>query len=139
MSASDHLSGLQFKFTEAVPMTAGVPMLHRDTNHRIAAMSPEGREVGSIEWHPHSGMVENVNVDRDRRRQGMATKLWHEAHATAEQGDLAHPIHSDIQFPDGNSWAAGMDRKDFQARAESQKPAPRKMKTSPSPDQGSLF
>ena len=132
MSAVDHLSDLQFKFTAAKsgPHDLLVPV--SDTLHQVTALTPEGREVGNIGWNQESGRVEGVGVVRDRRRQGIGTRLWYEAHTNAQREGLAHPVHSDVQFPDGKAWAAGMTNRPRGATT-------RKPKAAPSPDQTTLF
>ena len=139
MTASDHLSDLQFRFNAASEPRQGPITLHRDTVHRVAALTPGGEEVGSIEWNQHNGRVDNVNVNQGRRRQGMATRLWQEAHANAEQSGLTAPVHSDIQFPDGKAWVAGMARKEHQQREARRQPRTREAKAVASEGQGQLF
>jgi GNAT superfamily N-acetyltransferase len=144
MSAVDHLSDLQFKFTPAKPARAladlrdGVPVT--DSRHRLNAVSPDGKSVGSIEWHPWSGRVEDINVDRNYRRQGVATQLWNEAQSTAQRTrGVNPPKHSDIQFPDGKAWVAGMARKEFQQRQARLQPRTREARAVASEDQAALF
>jgi len=131
MSAVDHLSGFQFKFTAAtVPGDNPTPYDH--PMHRVDALNSGGYRVGRIFWEPHNGRVEGISVDPDRRRQGIATRLWHEAHASAKREGVVPPVHSDVQFPEGKAWAAGMTNRPRGATT-------RKPKAAPSADQAALF
>ena len=141
MSAADHLSDLQFEFTRkgnepssASPLQGPLRRRQRTVApfHQVEAHNAEGAKVGSISWEPHNGRVEGVSVDRDRRRQGIGTRLWYEAHVSAQREGLVHPVHSDVQMPLGKAWAAGMTNRPRGA-------TPRKPKAAPSPDQESLF
>jgi len=129
MSAVDHLSDMQFKFT-AAGSNPGTPYAH--PMHRVDALNSGGYRVGRIFWEAHNGRVEGISVDPARRRQGIGTRLWYEAHTNAQREGLVHPVHSDVQFPDGKAWAAGMTNRPRGA-------ATRKPKASPSSDQATLF
>jgi len=131
MSAADHLSDLQFKFIPA-PETAATGYLE---SHRVDALTQEGSRVGRIWWEPRNGSVEGINVHPARRRQGIGTRLWYEAHANAQREGLVHPVHSDVQLPDGKAWAAGLTLNSAKNRGTTT----RKPKASPSPDQATLF
>ena len=128
MSAVDHLSDLQFKFTPGRAETATTGQGY----HRVDALNQEGSRVGRIFWEPHNGRVEGISVDPARRRQGIGTRLWYEAHTNAQRDGLVHPVHSDVQFPEGKAWAAGMTNRPRGATT-------RKPKAAPSPDQAGLF
>lgn len=55
--------------------------------------------------HPNaSRYVVGIQVERDYRRQGIATALWDHA-----KGLGLRPMHSDIQFGDGKHFAATVD------------------------------
>jgi GNAT superfamily N-acetyltransferase len=144
MSASDNLSPLQFKFTPAesehVPSPKeiyyGLPHAHSiETLHRVDALNSEGSRVGRIQWEPRNGRVESIGVEPALRRKGIATTLWHEAHTNAQREGLVHPVHSDVQMPDGQAWAAGLSQNATKDRGRTS----RKPKASPGPDQAALF
>jgi len=102
MAAVDHLSDLQFKFFAHGRHAGNYPTTRV---HRVDALNQDGERVGRLDWEPQTGRVENIGVAPDRRRQGIATRMWYEAHSNAQRVGIAHPVHSDDQFPDGNAWA----------------------------------
>jgi hypothetical protein len=91
--------GDQFKFIQASahnPEAASYYHQLRDPENRATALS----------WHKGTGEVFSINVASDRRRQGLATAMWHRAHAiSAKNPDVIPPQHSRIRSPEGDAWA----------------------------------
>jgi GNAT superfamily N-acetyltransferase len=97
MTASEHLSGLQFEhFTN-------------NDNHVLAAYAgnphaedaAERKRVGDIRWHKETGVIDSLYIKPSHRRQGVATALYH---ATSQYGPPAQ--HSDARSEEGDAWAA---------------------------------
>lgn len=81
--------------------------------HKIYATVPNGdgrKEIGSMNWHPHNGMVGMISTEPGYERQGIATALWRRAHEVAAERGITAPIHSDVQTPKGKSWADTVDQ-----------------------------
>jgi hypothetical protein len=61
-----------------------------------------GTQVGRISWNPESGTVDRVETHPDYRRQGIATRLWHDARSVTPH--LRHDTPDEMS-DDGLSWA----------------------------------
>jgi ribosomal protein S18 acetylase RimI-like enzyme len=71
----------------------------------ITATTPEGQHVGAICWHPETGEVSGVSVVKAHQRQGVATRLWEQAHTEAATRGIALPQHSSRQSESGRLWS----------------------------------
>jgi hypothetical protein len=74
--------------------TTIVQAVHTDT----------GQVVGHLRWGGH-GVVENVQVNKDHQRKGVATGMWRHANELADQGLVPRPKHSDVRTAEGDAWA----------------------------------
>jgi GNAT superfamily N-acetyltransferase len=82
---------ITYKFTDTHP-----------TSHELEAFDPTvGDVVGYLRWHRKSGRVEDVNVDKEHRRKGIATGLWNHAKTLG----VTPPRHSGVRTESGASWA----------------------------------
>lgn len=74
------------------------------SSHGIYAYHPDfagGRDpVGSMFWSGNTGEISMVSVNKEYQRQGIATRLYHEA---PNYGPI--PRHSNAQSPEGAQWA----------------------------------
>ena len=64
-----------------------------------------GDFVGGIEWHKDTGEILGVDTQKQYRRKGVATTLFHEAKNVAKEQGLAEPVHSADRSDLGNKWA----------------------------------
>jgi hypothetical protein len=77
--------------------------------HRINAKL--GNEtVGHLEWHGEPedtfNHVQDVHVNPNMRRQGIATGMWKHAHHISTQfDDVASPVHNPYRTTEGDVWA----------------------------------
>jgi len=96
MSASDHLSPIQFSFNDYTSAA--------NRYHTVRAKTPEGEHVGALSWHADRGDVEYVRVEDGHRRQGVATGMWNYAQGLK---DVQTPRHApaDDRSADGKAWA----------------------------------
>lgn len=99
MSASDHLSQIQFQFSNT------------DTAHHVTAMEGDNR-LGELHWSRKGarfgppGKISHIWVDPERQRQGIATRMWETANAVAAQDpDVVAPRHSSDRSDKGDAWA----------------------------------
>lgn len=83
------LNGAQFNYV------AGHP-----TEHRVQAVSPEGKMLGQINWQKDTGEISNVNAFP--QRQGIGTHLLQAAQFSGQQ---PAPQHSAKRTASGNAWA----------------------------------
>lgn len=92
MSARRHLSEYQF----------GKPDLDTDTGAIYTHF--RGREVGHIIWGreegPKQGMVSHIFVEKNHRRNGVATEMYR----LAKQADSTVK-QSDVRTPMGDKWS----------------------------------
>lgn len=97
MSASDHLSELQFHYD------AG----HVTGEHRILAQHPKHGMIGEMTWDPDTGVIDEIQVshDPDFRRQGVATAMWNHAHANVNPKKVKPPRHNASRTKEGDEWA----------------------------------
>jgi len=106
MSASEHLSPIQFSFAPADSRRMAYG--HRggqDPDHVVSAVDAEkGLHVGTLRWNAVDGDVEHIGVVPDYRRQGVATGMW--KYAQGQQG-VQSPRHApaDERSADGKAWA----------------------------------
>lgn len=90
--------GRQFDFIHAENNTSGY--------HRVQA-TEGGKNIGNIDWDPETGRINMVHVVEEKRRQGIGTSLFHEAHNAAYREGLSTPKH-DIEenmSNDGLNWS----------------------------------
>jgi hypothetical protein len=90
MAATDNLNGVQFRTHIS------------DEGNEVTAHAPEGHEVGHLNWHP-SGEMGSVFVNKDMRRQGVASEMWNRAKVVTP--GLQHSVK---QSPDGGAWAGAV-------------------------------
>ncbi|MQS17484.1 GNAT family N-acetyltransferase [Streptomyces kaniharaensis] len=77
--------------------------------HAVYAVTDEGRVIGRLLWGGFDdGEVWWVGVDKDRRREGIATALWRLAELKALHCGWTRPEHSDTRMPDGEAWIASL-------------------------------
>jgi hypothetical protein len=96
MSATDHLSGYQFKY-------------HLDPDEPEISAHYGDERVGHLAWskgYPHpfdaiNGAVSRVEVEPEHRRRGVATEMYRQARSV---DPLVH--HSPEQTEVGSEWAS---------------------------------
>ncbi len=98
--------GMKFHFAPA--------NVHPSGEHYIRATMPgEGstrKDVGSLKWSPHNGMVSMIEANHHYRHQGIGTALWQRAHEIANEHGLTPPRHSDVRTDDGYGWSQNVDK-----------------------------
>jgi ribosomal protein S18 acetylase RimI-like enzyme len=85
---------------DATPLWHTMEAIIPDPQH------PAGkRSVGTLWWGHDDGEVKNVIVEDEFKRQGIATRMWNEAHRLSAEGGWPRPRHSDDLTPDGAAWS----------------------------------
>lgn len=65
-----------------------------------------GNSVGHMTWFKNSGVVSELFVGEQNRRQGIATNLWNEAQRLSRQDpSIPAPKHSSFRSRSGDAWA----------------------------------
>lgn len=118
-SFNPNLSGFQFRFTPSEGHKYG-----ERTPHVVEAIGPTGGLHGALEWHPSHGEIKSIVTHPAMGGRGIATAMWHRAHAVSQatrgtppmqgQGKLFDagkpnriipPRHSSQRTEKGNQWA----------------------------------
>lgn len=72
------------------------------TAHQLEAFDPKvGDVVGYMRWNKENGRIEDITVDREHRRKGIATGMWNHA----KNLDVTPPKHSPVRSPSGLAWS----------------------------------
>lgn len=58
-----------------------------------------------MQWDDKTGEITTLSVPYDKRRQGVATALWHRAHQLSAERGITPPVHSRKRTEEGNAWA----------------------------------
>jgi hypothetical protein len=82
----------------------------QDNTHGLEALqhSPVDNEldnVGWMQWDDHSGEIQHIMVNHDRRREGIGTALWNRAQSLASERNITAPVHSKSRTKEGDAWA----------------------------------
>ena len=105
MSASDHLSKSQFPYTFSYKNTENEGLI----DHAVNAYH-KGSHVGYMVFG-HAGVVEDINVDKEHQRKGVATGMWNHAVSLGGSTDKATGVripnieHSENRTAQGEEWA----------------------------------
>lgn len=67
----------------------------------FATHIPTGKKVGNLYWSAEDNTIQNMSVDREHRRKGVATQMWN----FAKQQGVPGPEHSKFRSNLGNAWA----------------------------------
>lgn len=78
--------------------------------------------MGSLHWHPGTGVINYLVVPDRYQRHGIATALWNRAHEEADRHGLVPPAHSDSRTPAADAWAQSVGGAIPPLSAESQDP-----------------
>lgn len=99
MAAHEHLSDIQFVVKHHLASETGLST----SLHRVTAMQGE-RQVGTMSWR--RGKIDNIEVDPEFQRKGIATELWNRGHQEAAANrSVAKPTHSPDRTDAGDAWA----------------------------------
>lgn len=83
---------------------ASYPYKLRTSSWEVTASHPGlDAPAGTLNWHPTTKEIGNIRVDPKHRGQGLATRMWREAH---EAGHAL--VHSAHRTNAGNDWAHQM-------------------------------
>ncbi len=101
LGQSDHVYNLQYSYHP-----------HRSTSkHEIVAFtSQDAPVIGHLTWGGDDGSIQEIHVDPEHRRQGLATRMY----AMAQQMSTKHeaipaPIQSQtVRTPAGEEWAKSL-------------------------------
>jgi hypothetical protein len=88
-----------------------------------AGESGYGGSLGELHWHPQTGDITYLKTLEGHERQGIATALWHRAHAEAGSRGLAHPRHVESRTPAAEGWASSVGGEKPPLLKECQDPA----------------
>ena len=73
----------------AIPAGGYGPFASRD--HIVSVLSPTDELKGRMDFDPESGTINNIEVKRQFRRQGVGTRLVQEARRLSTQFDMVAP------------------------------------------------
>jgi len=75
-------------------------------NHVQVAKQNTFHDAGHMDWDG-SGKLEEIHVDTNFRRKGVATKMWNvaKAYSATSSGAIPHPTHSNERTFEGDQWA----------------------------------
>ena len=62
-------------------------------------------DMGSIQWHKKTGVIEMVGTQAPYGRKGVATAMLKEARRYAAKMGYAPVIHSTVLTPEGSAWS----------------------------------
>lgn len=81
----------------------------RQMHHVVRAYAP-GREqpVGRMYWSQTSGNIDLIGVDKEFRRQGLATEMLHRGRQFAAERGLVGPQHDPERTEEGQAWAQSL-------------------------------
>lgn len=75
------------------------------SEHNIHIVKDSGGTVARMVWDSE-GVVDNLHVDSNLQRRGLATRMWNYAQQLSEQDPTIPPIkHSNRRSKAGDSWA----------------------------------
>lgn len=98
LGKSDHIYQIQYSYHP-----------HRSTSkHEIVAFtSHDGPVIGHLTWGGHDGSIQEIHVDPEHRRQGLATRMYLMAQQLGSKHDtIPMPIQSQtVRTPAGEEWA----------------------------------
>lgn len=76
-----------------------------DDPHRVVVNEGD-RAIAQLSWSPRHGEISDVFVEKNRRRQGLATQMFkHAAHISSQFDDVPQPRHSSRRTQEGDAWA----------------------------------
>ncbi len=64
-----------------------------------------GESIAYMRYRKDSGRIEDISVDQEHRRKGVATGMYKHAKDMAEAKGIVSPVHSQVKTPDGEAWA----------------------------------
>lgn len=89
----------------SAPLRFRYSQSRRYGRHEIMVHCGE-RYIGELVWYEPDGEILHVFVVQDRRRQGIATRMWEMAHRLARRRrGVCPPRHSGERTPAGEHWA----------------------------------
>lgn len=101
MPAHENLSPTQFgEYTLSVSKGD----YDKDIPHIISA-NTGGKDIGYFHWNAGHGEIEDVDVDKEHQRKGVATAMYSKAVDTSKQLGFYEPVHSNLRTPSGDAWA----------------------------------
>jgi GNAT superfamily N-acetyltransferase len=76
-------------------------------DHFVSAKEPgEGQGVGYLHWSNQGGKINDIYVDPDWRRKGIATGMFDFARVMAESSPhIPRPRHSGARTEAGDAWS----------------------------------
>lgn len=93
--------GPQFRFTykndpDEYTLDNHTLLMHKGTSPEI---------IGSMSWANH-GALQEIQVDPQHRRRGLATRMWtHAQELSQKDPNIPEPEPSNFRTPDGDAWA----------------------------------
>jgi GNAT superfamily N-acetyltransferase len=81
------------------------------TSHEIEAVHPKtGESISYLRWNRNSGNIEDISVDKEHRRKGVATGMYRHAVALANSTGIVAPVHSAVKTAEGAAWAKSVEK-----------------------------
>lgn len=74
--------------------------------HEVSAHDTKDKKIGSLTWNANE--IENVDVDKKYRGQGVAEAMMYHARRAANDGTAPVPTHSMMRTHAGHEWAKKM-------------------------------
>lgn len=77
------------------------------TSHELEAFDAKSNSIiGYMRWHKKTGQVQDIQVDKEHRRKGVATGMWNYAKSlSSSDKSISTPKHSPVRTSEGDSWA----------------------------------
>lgn len=73
---------------------SGTPTEDSVALHQVLAHDADGNVVGHLFWNPETGLIEDIATSPEMRRKGIATALFDQATAVAEERGWKVPTHA---------------------------------------------
>jgi ribosomal protein S18 acetylase RimI-like enzyme len=72
--------------------------------HQILATTAGGTMAGYLHWNADTGRIDEVHVEPEHRRKGLATQMYRAALSSGEP-----IVHSAQRTDSGDAWAQSLD------------------------------
>jgi hypothetical protein len=84
----------------------------RKPRHIITAHTPDGDQVGELNWYGTTGTIHHIGVDEDHSRRGLATAMWNWGQQMSPR-----PKHSGDRTTQGAEWAKSVGGPGLRSRS----------------------
>jgi len=86
----------------------GITYKHFDkhpTSYEIEAVHPKtGESIAYMRYHKKTGEIQDVSVDKEHRRKGVASGMFSHGKAIAAAQGIVEPSRSGVKTDEGKVW-----------------------------------